>query len=97
LADCVSHNSATLEIRFTQAARRHRIGRASVRHVMATVAPVGTITAQGSPAWVYTGRDERGRELEVIAVEIRQAEGRDPFLLVIHVMPTSLRKGNRDA
>jgi len=33
----------------------------------------------------------------VIAVEIEQAEGRDPFLLVIDVMPTSLRKGNRDA
>ena len=97
MADCVSHNSAMLEIRFTQAARRHRIGRASVRHVMATVAPIGITTAQGSPAWIYTGRDERGRELEVIAVEIEQAEGRDPFLLVIHVMPTSLRKGNRDA
>ena len=97
MADCVSHNSAMLEIRFTQAARRHRIGRASVRHVMATVAPIGTITAQGSPAWICTGRDERGRELDVIAVEIGQAEGRDPFLLVTHVMPTSLRKRNRDA
>jgi len=50
-----------------------------------------------SPAWIYTGRDERSRELEVIAVEIGQAERRDPFLLVIHVMPTSLRNGNRDA
>jgi hypothetical protein len=53
--------------------------------------------AQGSPAWIYPGRGERGRELEVIAVEIEQAEGRDPFPLVIHVIPTSLRKGNRDA
>ena len=26
-----------------------------------------------------------------------EIEGRDPFLLVIHVMPTSLRKENRDA
>jgi hypothetical protein len=43
------------------------------------------------------GPGERGRELEVIAVEIEQAGERDPFLLVIHVMPTSLRKGNRDA
>ena len=60
--------------------------------VLATVDPVGTITAQGSPAWNYTGRDERDRELEVIAVEIGQAEGRDPFLLVIHVMPTHLRQ-----
>ena len=65
--------------------------------MLATFAPIGTITAQGSPGWIYTGRDERGRELEVIAVEVGQAEGRDRFLLVIHVMPTSLRKGNRDA
>jgi hypothetical protein len=47
-----------LEIRFTQGARRHRIGRASVRHVMATATPVGTVTAQGNPAWIYTGQDE---------------------------------------
>ena len=86
-----------LEIRFTQAARKHRIGRASVRHVMATVIPAGMVTAQGNPAWIYTGRDERGRELEVIAVEIGQEEGQGPYLLVIHAMPTSLREGNRDA
>lgn len=85
-----------LEIRFTQAARKHRVGRASVRHVMATVIPVGIVTAQGNPAWNYTGRDERGRELEVIAVEVGQEAEQDPFLLVIHAMPTSLRKGNRD-
>ena len=65
--------------------------------MLATVAPIGTITAQGSLAWIYTGRDDRGHELEVIAVELEQAEGRGPFLLVIRVMPTSLRKGNRDA
>jgi hypothetical protein len=86
-----------LQIRFTQAARKHRIGRASVRHVMATVTPVGTVTAQGNLAWIYTGDDERGRELEVIAVEIDQKEGRGPFLLVIHAMPASLRKKIRDA
>jgi hypothetical protein len=55
------------------------------------------ITAQGSPAWGYIGSDERGRELEVIAVEIGQGEGRDSILLVIHAMPTSLRKRNPDA
>jgi hypothetical protein len=36
-----------LEIRFTQAARKHRIGRASVRDVMGTVIPAGTATTQG--------------------------------------------------
>ena len=86
-----------LQLRFTQAARKHRIGRASVRHVLATVSPVETVTAQGNPAWAYIGNDERGRELEVIAVEIEQGEGQDPFLLVIHAMPTSLGKGDRDA
>jgi len=86
-----------LEIRFTQAARKHRIGRASVRYVMSTVIPPGTVTTQGNQAWTYIGADERGRELEVIAVEIGQQPGQRPYLLVIHVMPTGLRKGNRDA
>jgi hypothetical protein len=85
-----------LEIRFTQAARKHRIGRASVRRVMSTVIPAGKVTTQGNQAWIYLGPDERGRELEVIAVEIGPQPGRRPYLLVIHVMPTSLRKGNRD-
>jgi hypothetical protein len=85
-----------LEIRFTQAARKHRIGGASVRHVMSTVIPAGTVTTQGNQAWVYLGADERGRELEVIAVEIGPQQGQRPYLLVIHAMPTSLRKGKRD-
>jgi hypothetical protein len=85
-----------LEIRFTQAARKHRIGRASVRHVMSTVTPAGTVTTHGNQAWIYLGADERGRELEVIAVEIGPQQGQHPYLLVIHAMPTSLRKGNRD-
>jgi hypothetical protein len=38
------------EIRFTTAAREHRIGRASARHVMATVIPVRVVTAQGKPS-----------------------------------------------
>jgi hypothetical protein len=85
-----------LEIRFAQAARKHRIGRAPVRHVMSTVIPAGTVTTQGNQAWIYLGAVERGRELEVIAVEIGPQQGRRPYLLVIHAMPTSLRKGNHD-
>jgi hypothetical protein len=56
---------------------------------MATVAPAGTISDDGNPAWRYVGLDDRGRELEVVAVEI--GTGPEAFLLVIHVMPTSLR------
>jgi hypothetical protein len=85
------------EIRFTQGARKHRIGRSSARHIMATATPAETHTAQGNAAWMYIGHDERGRELEVIAVEIEPAGGHDGFLLVIHVMPTRLREGKRDA
>jgi hypothetical protein len=85
-----------LEIRFTQAARKYRIGRASVRYVMGTMIPAGTATTQGNQAWIYVGADERGRELAVIAVEIGPQRGQRPYLLVIHAMPTSLRKGNRD-
>ncbi|MCU1655611.1 MAG: hypothetical protein JWO57_267 [Pseudonocardiales bacterium] len=78
-------------IRFTQAARRHRIGRASARHVMASTIPIEVTTDHGDAAWLYVGLDERGRELEIIAVEIEPDDG-PPYLLVIHVMPTSLRR-----
>jgi hypothetical protein len=86
-----------VEIRFTQAARKHRIGRASVRYVMATTTPAAVTTGQGNPGWRYVGPDERGRELEIIAVEIGAQQGQDPYLLVIHVMPASLRGGGTDA
>lgn len=81
-----------VEIRFTQAARKHRIGRASARYVMASTTPTATTTGQGNDAWQYIGPDERGRELEVIAVEITpKPSGGEHYLLVIHVMPTNLR------
>ncbi|MDP9115762.1 MAG: hypothetical protein M3O28_00535 [Actinomycetota bacterium] len=82
----------SVEIRFTQAARKHRIGRASARHVMNTATPTATMTDQGNEAWQYLGLDDRGRELEVIAVQIASTPERQSYLLVIHVMPTSLRR-----
>jgi hypothetical protein len=81
-----------MEIRFTQAARRHRIGRASVRWLLAHTTPTTATTAQGSPAWQWVGVDERGRQLEVIAVEVQGDQNPEPVLLVIHVMPTHFRK-----
>lgn len=85
-----------MQVRFIQAARKHRIGRAAVRHVMATVAPGVTITPQGNAAWLYVGRDERDREREreIIAVELGGEADGDEVLLVLHVMPTRL--GGRD-
>jgi hypothetical protein len=75
-----------MRIEFTTASRRHRLGRAHVRYVMATQDPEETVTARGEHGWKYVGPDDRGLELEVIAVELDTGD-----LLVIHAMPTALR------
>ncbi len=55
---------------------------------------MGMVTEQGSPGWQYVGRDERERELEIIAVELDDTQDGEDVLLVIHVMPTQLRGRN---
>jgi hypothetical protein len=45
--------------------------------------------------WRYVGRDDGGRELEVIAVDKVSETGGEPFVLVIHAMPTSGGKNQR--
>ena len=87
----MSDNTFPLEVRFTQSARKHRIGRASALYVLATAKPTATTTTSGADAWIYVGADERGRELEVIALEVQPADGGRPYLLVIHVLPSQLR------
>ncbi|MGJ3507766.1 hypothetical protein [Enemella sp. A6] len=74
-------------LRFTQAARKHRVGRASARHAMANTIPEPITTSRGDQGWLYIGADERGRELEIIAVELADGD-----LLVVHVMPTAHRR-----
>ncbi|MHB1639018.1 MAG: hypothetical protein ACYCUD_04150 [Candidatus Dormibacteria bacterium] len=76
----------------TKAARRHRVGRASVRFVMARTSPIGVATSHRSPGWLWVGPDERGRELEIVAVEVQGAHDPDPVMLVLHVMPTHYRR-----
>jgi hypothetical protein len=75
-----------VKYRWTQASRKHRIGRAHALHVMATATGTPATTARGEPAVLWVGPDDRGLELEGIAV--RQPDQ----LLIIHVMPTALRK-----
>ena len=75
-----------MRIEFTTASRKHRIGRARVRHVMATTQPELVVTNRGEEGWRYVGPDDRGLILEVIAVETD-----DDTLLVIHVMPYDFR------
>ena len=86
----MSDNTEWASVRFTQSARRHRIGRASARHVMATAEPDSVTTSSGADAWRWIGPDDRGRELEVLAIGI-EPDTDEPYLLVIHVMPTQLR------
>lgn len=62
---------------------------------MASVAPTLVVTTQGNPAWFYLGPDDRGRELEIIAVDVPADAGRPAALLVIHVMPTHLREESK--
>ena len=48
-------------------------------------------TTSGAGASLYTGPDERERELEIIALDVQPPDGGQACLLVIHVMPTRLR------
>jgi hypothetical protein len=54
----VSDNTDPLEVRLTQSARKHRIGRACVRYVLATAEPTAVTTPSGADAWLYVGPDE---------------------------------------
>jgi hypothetical protein len=53
---------------------------------MATVQPTNTTTSSGSQALLWVGPDDRGVELEIVAVVLPE------LYLVIHVMPTALRR-----
>jgi hypothetical protein len=69
-------------IRFTRGSRRHRIGKASAYHVIAySEATVETDPDTGDVVLTWLAADERGRQLEIIAVE------KPDCFLVIHVMP----------
>ena len=67
---------------FSRSARRHRIGKARVLQVIHRTQPVEI--AAGQRLWI--GLDDRGVELEVVAVE------RPDCWLIIHVMPTHYRR-----
>lgn len=78
---------ASKPIRFTRGSRKHRIGRASARHVIETITPTvetDDVTEAVSITWL--GNDERGREVEMVAIE------RPDCQLVVHVMPTHYRR-----
>jgi hypothetical protein len=77
-------------LRFTRGSRKHRVGKRSAYHVIAMTA--ATITSDpdtGETTLTWVADDERGRELEIVAIE------KPDCYLVIHVMPTHYRKKGR--
>jgi hypothetical protein len=78
-----------VEYDWSRSSRRHRIGRAHAKHVIDTTAPREITTASGASGLEWVGDDDRGVELEVVAVILADV------VLVIHVMPTALRRRNR--
>ena len=80
-----------MEIRFAQSARKHRIGKARVNYVMENNSYTVISSQDGKKVqWVWIAHDDRGLELEIVAVVL------DRYLLVTHVMPTSLRRRQKD-
>ena len=80
-----------MEIRFAQSARKHRIGKARVNYVMENNLHTIIFSQDGKKVqWVWIAKDDRGLELEIVAVVL------EAYLLVTHVMPTSLRRRKKD-
>jgi hypothetical protein len=73
-----------VKVRVTRFGRRHRIGNA---HILAALITAGEPVVEGD-SLVYVGRDDRGIELEIVAVPNDRGDG----LAVIHAMPTEFRR-----
>ena len=74
-----------MKIEFTKSARKHKIGKQRVREVIATSTP--TMFFEGGVSKLrWVGKDRRGLELEILALEEGEA------WLVIHVMPLNFRR-----
>ncbi|MGH3922823.1 MAG: hypothetical protein ACRDTT_08150 [Pseudonocardiaceae bacterium] len=70
-------------LRFTQAARKHKIGKSRVRHVIDNPLMVFRIPPpddHSDDRILYLGDDQTGRPLEVMTVPVEDGE------LVIHAM-----------
>lgn len=77
-------------LRFTRGSRKHRVGKKSAYYVIAmTAATISTDSETDETTLSWVADDERGRELEIVAIE------KPDCYLVIHVMPTHYRKEGR--
>ena len=75
-------------VRFSQTARKHKIGRGHVLFVMERYDGIELKVPAGlEPRYLWVGVDSRNVELEVIAVLTKD------YWLVIHAMPYQFRRG----
>ena len=79
-----------MKLKLTQAARKHRIGAARIAHVVSTSQPTVGVRPSGEPEYCWIGEDDRGLELEIVGVLVK-TDG-EPTMLIIHAMPTALRR-----
>jgi hypothetical protein len=75
-----------MQIKFTQSARKHRIGKSRALYVIENNFFEIIFNQEGKFQQVWIGIDDRGLELEIVAVVLEE------YLLVTHVMPTNLRR-----
>ena len=75
-------------VKFTQSARKHRIGKVHVLAAMNSAAEPERFPAEGNldDRLLWIGEDDRGVVLEVIGIDLPD------YLLIIHVMPHSFRR-----
>lgn len=62
---------------------------------MATATPSVSASSKGEPRDDWIGSDDRGVELEITAVQATDLRSDETILLVLHVMPTALRRKDR--
>jgi len=79
------------EIRFSKSARKHKVGKGHALEVIFGYAPL-RVQARNDfeREYVWIGKDSRGRELEIVGIELEE------FILIIHVMPKLFRRGKSD-
>jgi hypothetical protein len=80
-----------MHIKFTQAARKHRIGKARAIFVIENNSFFVIRSDEGNKIqYVWVAVDDREIELEIIGVVV------EDYVLITHVMPTSLRRRKKE-
>ena len=80
-----------MRIKFTQSARKHRIGKEHALFVIRHYSPKINIGEgqDGEDQHIWIGEDDRGLQLEITAIVLAD------YLLVTHVMPRDFRRGKK--